>query len=92
QKDYLNEVVNGITKFEPQYKIFCLKAKYETILKRLETRGEKIDLGEENWSVRKAKLCIESHQQEGFGEAINTDKKEAIGVANEILNRLGKQA
>ena len=88
RKDYFDEIIGEIGKFESQFRIFCLTASFETILKRLENRGEKIESGDDNWSVRKAKLCIESHKDEYFGETINTDELNAAEVAAEILKRL----
>ncbi|HVE58093.1 MAG TPA: hypothetical protein VNB22_14775 [Pyrinomonadaceae bacterium] len=92
RKDYFNEIVGDIRKFDNQLRIFCLTASFENILKRLEKRGEKIETGEDNWTIRKAKLCIESHEDESFGERINTNGKNAATVADEILTRLDNRA
>ncbi|HEX8636493.1 MAG TPA: AAA family ATPase [Pyrinomonadaceae bacterium] len=92
RKDYFDEVVGEIRKFDDQLRIFCLKANFETILRRLETRGEKIESGENNWSIRNAKECIKSHNTEYFGETIDTNEKNAIEVAAEILKRLEVQS
>lgn len=91
RKDYFDEVINGINEFESRLRVFCLKAKFETIIKRLEKRGEKIESGGENWTVRKAKRCIESHKNEHFGETVNADELDATEVAAEILKRLNGQ-
>lgn len=88
RKDYFDEVVGGIRKFDNEVRIFCLQASIETILRRLEKRGEKIEDGEANWSVSKIKKCIEAHKNIGFGEAINTDELNAGEVADAILKRL----
>lgn len=82
RKDYFEEIVGEISKFDNRIKIFCLKASYETILKRFVKRGEKIELGKENWIIRKAKECIESHKDQSFGETIDTNEKNAIEVAS----------
>jgi deoxyadenosine/deoxycytidine kinase len=93
RKDYFNEIVGEIRKFDNQLRIFCLTANFETILKRLEKRGEKIESSVDNWTIRKAKLCIESHAEDAcFGEVINTNGKNAAAVADEILTRLGDRA
>jgi deoxyadenosine/deoxycytidine kinase len=92
RKDYFNEIIGEIRKFDDQLKIFCLTASFENILRRLEKRGEKIESGEDNWTIRKAKLCIESHADKCFGESINTNGKNAVAVANEILTRLDNRA
>ena len=88
RKDYLGEIVRGVRRFDKQIRVFCLKASFETILKRLEKRGENIESGEDNWSIRKANECIESHKDGAFGEAIITDEVNAVEVADEILKRL----
>jgi deoxyadenosine/deoxycytidine kinase len=92
RRDYFEEVIGEIRKFDNQVKIFCLKANFETILKRLENRGEKVESGKSTWTIRKAKECIESHKDECFGETINTNKLNAVEVAAEILKRLGNQS
>ena len=87
RKDYLDEIISGISKFDNQIRIFCLKAGLDVITKRLEKRGEKIE-DENNWSIRKAKICVEAHKNDYFGESIDTNKLSAVEVANEILKRL----
>lgn len=89
RKDYFDEVVGEIRRFDEQLRIFCLKASFETILRRLEKRGEKIESGEYNWSIRHAKECVESYETEYFGEPVDTNEKNAIEVAAEILKRMG---
>lgn len=88
RKDYLDEVVGEIHKFDNEVRVFCLKASFKTILKRLEKLGKKIESGEDNWSIRKANECIEYHKDGAFGEAIITDELNAVEVADEILKRL----
>ena len=91
RKDYFDEVVGEIRKFDNQLRIFCLKASFETIIKRLEKRGEIIEPNKDNWSIRQAKECIESHKTEYFGETIDTNEKNAVEVAAEILKRMNIQ-
>ena len=88
RQDYLDEIVGGIRKFDAQLKIVCLQASFETILKRLEIRGEKIENEDSNWSIRKAKEFIKAHEYSDFGETINTDELNAGEVADEILKKL----
>lgn len=92
RKDYFEEVVGEVCKFDNQLRIFCLTASFETTLKRLEKRGEKIELGEDNWVIRKVRECVESHKGQDFGETINTNEINAIEVAAEILRRLDVQS
>lgn len=88
RKDYFEEITGEIRKIDGKVKVFCLIASFETILKRLEKRGGKIESVENDWSARKAKLCIESHKDECFGETIKTDEINAVETADEILKRL----
>ena len=88
RKEYFNEVVEGVRKYDNQIRIFCLTASFETILKRLEKRGGKIESEQNNWSIQKAKECIESHKDVCFGETINTNELNAERIADEILKRL----
>jgi hypothetical protein len=87
RRAYFDEIVAGIRKFDAQLKIYCLKADMKTVVKRLKSRGEKID-GENNWVIRKAQQCIEAHGDSHFGEPVNTEGVTAAEVANEILRRL----
>ena len=52
RKDYFDEIVGEMRKFDTRLRIFCLKASFETILMRLEKRGEKIEPGKDNWSLQ----------------------------------------
>lgn len=89
RQEYFDEISAAICKIDDQVRIFCLRASFETILKRLEKRGEKIENGKSNWSVRKAAECIEAHKDKNFGEAIDTNELNAGEVADEILKKLG---
>ena len=88
RQDYFDEITGGIRQLDGEVRIFCLLASFETILKRLKMRGEKIEDGESNWSVRKAKKCVEAHKDEVFGKTINTNELNAGEVADEILRNL----
>ena len=89
RKEYLDEVVEGVRRFDDQLKMFCLTASFETILKRLEKRGGRIESAQNKWSIQKAKVCIESHKDLCFGEMINTNELNAQETAGKILKRLG---
>ena len=89
RKDYFEEITSEIRNIDDKFRVFCLTASFETILKRLEKRGGKIESVENDWSARKAKLCVESHKDECFGETIETNEINAVETADEILRRLG---
>jgi hypothetical protein len=88
RRDYFDEILKGMREFDASVKVFCLQAGMETIVKRLRRRGEKIDDGDDNWVIRKARECIEAHRDKHFGEPVNTEEISAAEVADEILKRL----
>ena len=83
RRDYFDEVLVGMREFDDEIRVFCLKAGMETIRKRLEQRG-----GEMDWPLRKAKECIEAHQDPHFGATVDTEGVNAEEVARDILGRL----
>jgi deoxyadenosine/deoxycytidine kinase len=83
RRDYFDEIVSGMRRFDGEVRVFCLKAGIETIRKRLEQRG-----GEMDWPLRKAEECIEAHEDPYFGEAVDTEGVSAEEVASDILGRL----
>jgi deoxyadenosine/deoxycytidine kinase len=90
RKEYLREVLDGVRKFDDRIRIFCLKADFEVILRRLAARGDRVADFENDWIARQAKVCIAAHNDDYFGESINTADINAFAVAQEILNRLGE--
>ena len=88
RKDYLSEIICGISEFDDQIKIYCLIAGISTIRQRLERRGEKLNNPERMWIVRKAEECIKAHQDTYFGEPVNTESVSAVEVADQIFSRL----
>lgn len=86
RRDYLDEIVDGLRRFDDEVRIFCLKAGMPTLIQRLERRGGEID-----WPVSKAGECIEAHKDEHFGEPIDTESASAEAVADEILRRMREQ-
>lgn len=86
--DYFDEIVRGIRGFDDEIRIFCLKASLETILKRLEQRGERLESRNGVWTIRRARECVEAHADSSFGEPMDTEKRNAAEVAEEILRRL----
>ena len=86
RRDYFDEIVSGMRRFDGEIRVFCLKAGMETIRKRLEQRG-----GDTAWAIRKAQECVEAHEDEHFGEPVDTEGVSAEEVARDILGRLGKE-
>ncbi|MBX7169805.1 MAG: AAA family ATPase [Pyrinomonadaceae bacterium] len=90
RKDYFEEILREISQFDNKIRIFCLKAGFEIIVKRLQHRGEKIEESENNWTIRKARICLKAHKNDFFGESIDTTGINAGEVAAEILKRMSK--
>jgi gluconate kinase len=88
RRDYFDEIVSGMRRFDDDVNVFCLKASLATIRKRLQQRGEKFDHASGDWALRKALECIDAHRDPHFGQAIDTDDVSAVEVANRILRRL----
>lgn len=88
-RQYFDEVVAGLKSLDPNVRVFCLRADMATIHERLDARrvhGRKRAVA---WSVRKARACVASHEDEHFGEPVNTVQVSASQVAKAILQRLG---
>lgn len=88
RRDYFDEVVTGIRKFDDDVRAFCLRAGLVTIEKRLRARGEKFDHESGEWVLRKTQQCIEAHSDPHFGEPIETEILNSAEVADQILHRL----
>ena len=88
RREYFDEVVAGLKSLDPNVHVFCLRADMATILERLDVRRRHGRARTVAWSVRKARECVASHEDEHFGEPVNTMQTSASQVANAILNRL----
>ena len=89
RRDYFDEVVAGMSVLDSTVRVFCLRAGMPTILGRLAMRGDDVRGGGSEWVVRKARACVAAHEDEHFGEPIDTEQRSAREVAQEILDRLG---
>ncbi len=89
RRDYFDEVVAGMSGLDSTVRVFCLRAGMPTILGRLAMRGDDVSGGGSEWVVRKARECVAAHEDEHFGEPIDTEQRSAREVAQEILDRLG---
>ena len=88
RREYFDEVVAGLKSLDADVRVFCLRADMATILRRLEGRSRNGRARTVAWSVRKARVCVASHQDEHFGEPVNTVQTSAPDVAQAILRRL----
>jgi hypothetical protein len=88
RREYFDEVVAGLKSLDPDVRVFCLRADMTTILERLNARSRHGHAGTVAWSIRKARACVASHEDEHFGEPVNTVRANASQVAKAIVQRL----
>ena len=86
RREYFDEVVAGLKSLDSDVRVFCLRADMATILERLDARGGHGRVVA--WSARKARVCVASHEDEHFGEPVDTVQTSAPDVAQAILRRL----
>lgn len=92
RREYFDEVVAGLKSLDPDVRVFCLRADMATILERLDAKGRRGRTRAVAWSARQARACVASHEDEHFGEPVNTVQASASQVAKAILQRLGAVA
>jgi len=88
RRAYLDEVVAGIRRHDPETRIFCLRASLPTVRKRLVGRGTKIEGPGSEWIARRIVECAEAHRDSHFGEPVDTEDRSAREVAEDIVGRL----
>lgn len=88
-RPWFDEVVAGIRRFEPDLRIFLLRASLDTIKRRLVGRGAPVDGAGSEWMARRIEECAEAHRDSHFGEPVDTESRSASEVAQEIARRLG---
>lgn len=86
--DYLTEIVSGMRQFEPAVKVFCLRASETTIRRRLDQRGTSMTGPQGEWIARRVAECVGAHEDPRFGEAVETENRDASQVVNDFLERL----
>jgi hypothetical protein len=89
RRDYFDEIVAGMRALDSDLRIYCLRADMSTLLERLEGRGERLERGKDEWVVRKARACVDAHEDAHFGEPVDTERVPADAVARDILMRMG---
>ena len=81
---YLQEVRDGISGFESRVFHFCLIAPLDVIRGRLQRRN--VNLIDADWQLRRAAECCEVHPQQEFATQVLTMDRDAIDIANEIVD------
>ncbi len=85
---YFDEVTSGIQRFDPELRVFWLKANLATVKTRLIGRGTKLEGPSSEWISRRIVECAAAERGGDLGEPIETDERSAGEVAEEILRRL----
>jgi chloramphenicol 3-O-phosphotransferase len=89
-RGYFDEVVAGVTRFDRDLKIFCLRASLETIKQRLVGRGDLTEGAGSEWIARRIVECVEAHRDSHFGEPVETENRTPAEICEEIVLRLGQ--
>jgi broad-specificity NMP kinase len=87
-RPYFDEVVAGVRRFDPDVRVFCLKATVPTLKERLAGRGDKTEGPGAQWLARRIVECAEAHRDPHFGEPVDTEDRSAREVTEELLARL----
>jgi hypothetical protein len=88
RRDYFDEVTAGVRRFDPNIRVFCLKASLPTVKKRLAGRGTPIEGPGAEWIARRIVECAEAHRDPHFGEPVDTEDRSAQEVFADVIGRL----
>ena len=88
RRDYLAEVTIAIQHFEPDLRIFCLRASLPVLRQRLIARGTPVSGPGSAWITRRIVECTTAHQDPYFGLTVDTESCSAQAVAEKILEHL----
>lgn len=90
RREYFDEVVAGVGRFDTEVRVFCLRAGLPTVRKRLAGREAESDGPGAEWLARRVVECAEAHRDPHFGEPVETEGRPAREVCEDIFNRLRK--
>lgn len=85
---YLDEIMVGINRFEPDVRIFWLRASLATVKQRLAERGTPAEGPNGAWLARRIVDCAAVDGDIRFGEPIDTEDRLPAAVVDEILKRV----
>lgn len=88
RRAYFSEVVEGLRRLDPEFRVFCLKAGLATVRRRLAERGTKIEGSGSEWIARRIVECAEAHRDSFFGEPVEMEERSAREVTEDIIERL----
>jgi hypothetical protein len=88
RREYFDEVVRGIRGFDPEVRVFCLRAGLPTVKERLAGRGTPAEGPGSEWCARRIVECAEALRDPHFGEPVETEGRPARAVSEEVVERL----
>ncbi|HEY0174164.1 MAG TPA: AAA family ATPase [Pyrinomonadaceae bacterium] len=92
RREYFDEVVAGVRRFDPQVRVFCLRAGLPTVRKRLAGRESETEGPGAEWLARRIAECADAHRDPHFGEPIETEDRPPREVCEDIFRRVvGRQ-
>jgi hypothetical protein len=87
---YLQEIRQGISRFEPQVFHFCLVAPVEVVHARLRERGSDLNRPDGAWQFRRATECCAVHGQPMFAEQISAVGRGPEEIAQELVGHIAR--
>ena len=91
RREYFDEVVAGVRRFDPEVRVFCLKASPTALKKRLAGRETGTEGPAAEWLARRNAECAEAHRDPHFGEPVETEDRPAREVCEDILRRVASK-
>jgi broad-specificity NMP kinase len=85
-KSYFEEITCGLKGFDADLRVFCLKADLSTIRHRLSSRG--LSGSSAEWIDRRIQECSDAHNDEYFGESVDTERRTPAQVTQDIVDRI----
>ncbi len=84
-RPYFEEITDGLRHLDPH---FCLTARKETLLSRLEQRQQEHTEQALAWIQKRFDRCVEAFASPGFAIQIPTDEKRPEEIVDEILTQI----
>lgn len=87
---YLHEVREGLARFAPEVRHFCLVAPVDVVNERIRLRGGGSNDRDLQWQYRRAAECCAVHSNAEFAEQIAVGDKTADQIAEQLITLLVK--
>ena len=89
-RPYFEEITTGLRQIDPVLFHFCLMARKETLIKRLEERKNEHTEEALVWIQEHIEQCVSAFESPAFGVQIATDERSVEGIVKEILCQIEK--